>query len=92
MPELMTLGGQEKLLGNTTEYQAPKGWTNLLGPEPFLPLPSNHIITEMRTSLFKQHLTAYKRETISDKGRTLLLQLLMKNRYKSPRQPQAASR
>ena len=49
MPELMTLvlGGQEKLLGNTTEYQAPKGWTNLLGPEPFLPLPSNHIITEM---------------------------------------------
>ena len=36
-----------------------------IGPEPFLPLPGNHIIRELQSHLFKVHLATYKQSDIS---------------------------
>ena len=79
--------GHENIHGNERADELAREGSSAIpiGPEPFLPLPGNYIIRELKSHLFKVHLATYKNSDISQKGKTPLTHYLLSNRYHTPK-------
>ena len=83
--ELRWVPGHEDVPGNERADELAREGSSLRpqGPEPYLPITDKVLDNGISAYLYNIHLRQYKNVSLSDKGKTPILALLRKNKYRT---------